>query len=187
MEARHQLRRVLARWSRYDLIAIDCVPLAEVGAEFLFQVIAERAEKAGRGKGGKPKSRVHPLPTAIGSRLCRDPHSHSYGGGVADLKASPNAQPPKLGQFNWAKRSCQKQTLGAAGPGNDPRRTGVFHRRLSWTCPIAFCWTARNILFIRERTLFHGRGQALGFLRALNCTTALRLTRWNAGRAGDNF
>ena len=34
---------------RYDLIAIDevgYVPLAEVGAEFLFQVIAERAEKA---------------------------------------------------------------------------------------------------------------------------------------------
>ena len=44
-----QLRRVLARWSRYDLIAIDevgYVPLAEVGAEFLFQVVAERAEKA---------------------------------------------------------------------------------------------------------------------------------------------
>lgn len=44
-----QLRRVLARWERYDLIAIDevgYVPLAEIGAEFLFQVIAERAEKA---------------------------------------------------------------------------------------------------------------------------------------------
>lgn len=43
-----QLRRVLARWERYDLIAIDevgYVPFAEVGAEFLFQVIAERAEK----------------------------------------------------------------------------------------------------------------------------------------------
>jgi DNA replication protein DnaC len=43
-----QLRRVLARWERYDLIAIDevgYVPLAELGAEFLFQVIAERAEK----------------------------------------------------------------------------------------------------------------------------------------------
>ncbi len=42
-------RRVLARWARYDLIAIDevgYVPLAEIGAEFLFQVIAERAEKA---------------------------------------------------------------------------------------------------------------------------------------------
>jgi len=51
VEAKHQLqlRRVLARWSRYDLIAIDevgYVPLAEVGAEFLFQVVAERAEKA---------------------------------------------------------------------------------------------------------------------------------------------
>ena len=51
VEAKHQLqlRRVLARWERYELIAIDevgYVPLAEVGAEFLFQVIAERAEKA---------------------------------------------------------------------------------------------------------------------------------------------
>jgi DNA replication protein DnaC len=51
VEAQHQLqlRRVLARWSRYDLIAIDEVayfPLAEVGAEFLFRVIAGRAEKA---------------------------------------------------------------------------------------------------------------------------------------------
>ena len=44
-----QLRRVMARWERYDLIAIDevgYVPLAEVGAEFLFQVIADRAEKS---------------------------------------------------------------------------------------------------------------------------------------------
>src|SRR5215469_3773448 len=44
-----QLRRVPARWERYELIAIDevgYVPMAELGAEFLFQVIAERAEKA---------------------------------------------------------------------------------------------------------------------------------------------
>lgn len=44
-----QLRRVLARWERYELIAIDevgYVPMADLGAEFLFQVIAERAEKA---------------------------------------------------------------------------------------------------------------------------------------------
>ena len=43
----HGVRRVLARWMRYDLIALDevgYVPLAEIGAEFLFQVIAERAE-----------------------------------------------------------------------------------------------------------------------------------------------
>jgi len=51
VEAKHklQLGRALGRWARYDLIAIDevgYVPLAEVGAEFLFQVIAERAEKA---------------------------------------------------------------------------------------------------------------------------------------------
>jgi DNA replication protein DnaC len=51
VEAKQQLqvRRVLARWARYDVIAIDevgYVPLAEVGAELLFQVIADRAEKA---------------------------------------------------------------------------------------------------------------------------------------------
>ena len=51
VEAKHnlQLRRVLARWSRYELLAIDevgYVPMADLGAEFLFQVIAERAEQA---------------------------------------------------------------------------------------------------------------------------------------------
>ena len=51
VEAKHQLQlgRALSRWARYDLIALDevgYVPLAEVGAELLFQVIAERAEKA---------------------------------------------------------------------------------------------------------------------------------------------
>jgi len=45
----NQVRRVMARWQRYELIVLDevgYVPLADVGAEFLFQVIAERAEKA---------------------------------------------------------------------------------------------------------------------------------------------
>jgi len=51
VEAKQQLalRRVLARWGSCDLVAIDevgYVPLAEAGAELLFQVIAERAEKA---------------------------------------------------------------------------------------------------------------------------------------------
>jgi DNA replication protein DnaC len=51
VEAKHrlQLGRALACWARYDLIALDevgYVPLAEVGAGFLFQVIAEHAEKA---------------------------------------------------------------------------------------------------------------------------------------------
>jgi DNA replication protein DnaC len=43
------LSRMLARWSHVELIVIDelgYVPLAEVAAELLFQVIAERAEKA---------------------------------------------------------------------------------------------------------------------------------------------
>jgi len=51
VEAKHQLQlgRTLAHWARHDLIALDevgYVPLAELGAGFLFQVIAERAEKA---------------------------------------------------------------------------------------------------------------------------------------------
>src|SRR5437016_3289670 len=51
VEAKRQLqrRRVLGRWPRYDVIAIDevgYVPLAELGAEFLFQVISERAERS---------------------------------------------------------------------------------------------------------------------------------------------
>jgi DNA replication protein DnaC len=51
VEAKHtmQLARVLARWARYDVIAIDevgSVPLAEAGAELLFQIIADRTERA---------------------------------------------------------------------------------------------------------------------------------------------
>lgn len=51
VEAQHasQLSRSLARWSRYDLLCIDevgYVPLAELGAELLFQVISDRAEQA---------------------------------------------------------------------------------------------------------------------------------------------
>ena len=40
-----QLGRALARWARYDLIALDEVGYIPL-AEFLFQVIAERVEKA---------------------------------------------------------------------------------------------------------------------------------------------
>ncbi len=51
VEAQHhnQLGKVLQRWSRYELIVIDevgYVPLAEIAAELLFQVISDRAEKA---------------------------------------------------------------------------------------------------------------------------------------------
>ncbi|MBK5293855.1 MAG: IS21-like element helper ATPase IstB [Acidobacteriia bacterium] len=45
----NQVRRLMARWQKYDLIVIDevgYVPLVDVGAEFLFQVISERAERA---------------------------------------------------------------------------------------------------------------------------------------------
>ena len=45
----NHVRRLMARWQRYELIAVDevgYVPLADIGAEFLFQVISERAERA---------------------------------------------------------------------------------------------------------------------------------------------
>ena len=50
-EAAHanQLSRALGRWVRLDLICIDelgYVPLAETACELMFQVIADRAEKA---------------------------------------------------------------------------------------------------------------------------------------------
>jgi DNA replication protein DnaC len=48
-QQQHCLSRTLQRWTRYDLIVLDevgYVPLAQVGAELLFQVISERAEKA---------------------------------------------------------------------------------------------------------------------------------------------
>jgi len=44
-----QVKRMMARWVKYDLIALDevgYVPLADIGAEFLFQVISDRAERA---------------------------------------------------------------------------------------------------------------------------------------------
>lgn len=51
VEAQHHnlLGRALQRWSRYDLIVLDevgYVPFAQLGAELLFQVISERAERA---------------------------------------------------------------------------------------------------------------------------------------------
>lgn len=44
-----QINRTLARWARYEVLAIDelgYVPFAETAAELLFQVISERAERA---------------------------------------------------------------------------------------------------------------------------------------------
>ena len=48
-QQQNQIRRALSRWHRYEVIAIDEVgylPLAEMGAELLFQVIADRTERA---------------------------------------------------------------------------------------------------------------------------------------------
>lgn len=45
----NQVKRVMAKWMKYELIVLDelgYVPLADIGAEFLFQVISDRAERA---------------------------------------------------------------------------------------------------------------------------------------------
>ena len=45
----NRVARLLTRWLRYELIAIDevgYVPLADIGAEFLYQVISDRTERA---------------------------------------------------------------------------------------------------------------------------------------------
>jgi DNA replication protein DnaC len=45
----NQVRRLMVRWQKYELIVLDevgYVPLADIGAEFLFQVISDRAERA---------------------------------------------------------------------------------------------------------------------------------------------
>jgi DNA replication protein DnaC len=49
VEAKHANSCAVGRWSRYELIVIDelgYVSLAEAGAEVVFQVIADRVEKA---------------------------------------------------------------------------------------------------------------------------------------------
>lgn len=51
VEAQHHnlLGRALQRWTKFDLIVLDevgYVPFAQVGAELLFQVVSERAERA---------------------------------------------------------------------------------------------------------------------------------------------
>jgi DNA replication protein DnaC len=47
-QSKNQLGRALARWLRYELIAIDemgYIPTTEEGAELLYQVISDRAER----------------------------------------------------------------------------------------------------------------------------------------------
>jgi DNA replication protein DnaC len=45
----NQVQRALSRWHRYEIVAIDevgYIPMVEIGAELLFQVIADRTERA---------------------------------------------------------------------------------------------------------------------------------------------
>ena len=122
VEAKHQLqlRRVMARWSRYDLIAIDevgYVPLAEVGAEFLFQVIAERAEKDRRHRDHEPAvfrmdaghSECPAVQGAAGSNHRSSPHSGDRHG---ILPLPPNHRQTE----ERSKTARRKISCGNAGP-----------------------------------------------------------------------
>ena len=78
----NQVRRLMSRWQRYELIAVDevgYVPLADIGAEFLFQVISERAERAAII--AAPKDLVSPLPQ----------HSSSTAAAAFDTPAWPTS------------------------------------------------------------------------------------------------
>ncbi len=106
VEAKHQLqlRRVMARWSRYDLIAIDevgYVPLAEVGAEFLFQVVAERAESRSGSDYEPAVFRVdagHPERATLQSAAGSNHRSSSHpGDGHRILSLPPNRGKTKEG------------------------------------------------------------------------------------------
>jgi DNA replication protein DnaC len=80
-----QLRRALARWARYDVLALDevgYVPLAELGAEFLFQVVAERAEKA-----------AVLLTTPTSSRPARTPSASAGRGNNGSGPGGPDERP----------------------------------------------------------------------------------------------
>jgi IstB-like ATP binding protein len=68
------LSRALGRWQRIELIGIDelgYVPLAEIGAELLFQVIADRAELPVHAVGDLPRCRWHGPAGAAMPALCR--------------------------------------------------------------------------------------------------------------------
>jgi hypothetical protein len=90
---------VLIKWMKYDLIALDEAeysPLTEIAAEFLFQVIAERAEKAAHIR-RKASRRVNAGAGARwasngGCRRVNGPVRLSAGGKVIDRQCSGNPQ-----------------------------------------------------------------------------------------------
>ena len=128
VEAKHklELRRVMARWNRYDLIAIDevgYVPLAEVGAEFLFQVVAERAERAAVVlTTNLPFSRVdpgHSQRAAVQSAARSNHRSRSHPGdrhGILSLP--PHCREAKEGSQNALTKAVEMTVRGKPGKPN---------------------------------------------------------------------
>ena len=133
VEAKHQLqlRRVMARWSRYDLIAIDevgYVPLAEVGAEFLFQVIAERAERTAVIVTTKPAvfrmDASHPECSVVQGTARSNHRSSAHSGNRHRVLPLP----PNHRQTEERRKTAQpKLSRGNAGPWKAWKTTQVFH------------------------------------------------------------
>src|SRR3972149_6419857 len=69
-------------------------------------------------KAWKTKSRFSTLPTALGSRLRRDPHCHSYGGGSYSYGKAKQKPHPTNHVPRWAK------TNRRSGPKEVAKRMG---------------------------------------------------------------
>ena len=117
--AENQLSRALERWERVGVACIDAlgyVPLADVGAELMFQAIADRAEKAAlsvtTNRPFSESGQVFPNPRLCkgGARSCHRSRTSSK----AAIRPIASAPPwPNAGRnMNEVLRS----TLAPAGP-----------------------------------------------------------------------
>ena len=125
----NQVRRLMSRWQKYDLIALDevgYVPLADIGAEFLFQVISDRAERA----------------AIIVTTICRSPSGpryfrtpdcarHSWIGSRTEPISSRRERSRSASAARWKRgKNTEKEkqrglrAIGpyAASPSNKPSR-----------------------------------------------------------------
>jgi hypothetical protein len=112
-----QVLRLMSRWQRYQLIALDevgYVPLADIGAEFLFQVISDRAERAAiivttkltvfrvDDRVSEPKT----LQSAVGSNHGSGAH-HRDGSGIVSLPAHDGKEEEILKHGRRGRAVCR--------------------------------------------------------------------------------
>ena len=132
----NQVRRLMARWQRYELIALDevgYVPLADIGAEFLFQVISDRAERAAhhrddesavlRVDDGVSQSAI--MQGAAGSDHGPGAH-HRDGNGIVPFPAHDGKEEEAL------SREKQTRSKPTSRMGRSPRRAA--RRRFRGQC-----------------------------------------------------